>query len=169
MLEDAGLDEKFWPEAVRCAAYMLSRIPSYNSSANFRFNGRHDNRKIIRFGRKVIYLDQRPHENTIIKQKGRHGLFMGYNLDSKDYLVWDEEGKMIVNAHVVDRNPQVVSESVLNFVVSEERFQVRINPVRIHWILFCNLVGSVSSTNRALFRINFTFILRTLYLNDNNC
>ena len=101
LLEDAGLPEKWWPEAVRCAAYLFNRRPSYNSSAHFRFYKHYDDRCIYRFGSRVFYLDFRPHANKIISQKGRPGVFMGYNLNSKDYRVWDAERGVIVSAHVV--------------------------------------------------------------------
>ena len=103
ILEDSGLDERFWPEAVRCAAYLFNRRPSFSSSNNLRFYNRYDDRKIIRFGARIVYYDHRYHPNTIIKQHGREGLFMGYNLKSKDYRVWDTlEDKLVEQAFEVN-------------------------------------------------------------------
>ena len=59
---------------------------------------------LIPFGSPVVYYDNRPHANTIKKQHGRYGIFMGYNVNSKDYRVLDKEDDRIVE--VYDVRPQ---------------------------------------------------------------
>lgn len=65
LLDDANLDTSFWPEAIRCAAYYRNRLPSYRSSANFRFFGHWDDRSIFGIGSRVVYIEESVHPNEV--------------------------------------------------------------------------------------------------------
>ena len=96
LLNESGLDEKFWSEAVAISAYMVNRSPS--SSIGFKtpeevwLNKRPGYKDMRKFGCVAfVYVNQGKLQPRALK-----GIFIGYPIGTKGYKVWMMEGDQCV-------------------------------------------------------------------------
>lgn len=90
MMKAADIDERYWPEGVKAAAYLYDRTPRVNSIApHIAWNRRYDARKLYRFGSTVFYRDPAPSRKGHVSQK--EAIFMGYDRRTNGYRLLDRD------------------------------------------------------------------------------
>ena len=98
MLVHAGLNEKFWAEAVATAVYIRNRLPSKaigDITPNEIWHGKKPCVQHMKtFGCLAIALDKT--ENRKFRAKGRECIMMGYSQESKAYRLYDIEARKII-------------------------------------------------------------------------
>ena len=98
MLHAAGLDQSHWQFAFNTAAYIHNRMPSRanpgKASPWFLFTGKHPYIAKLRvYGcPAVVTLQPKPAKEDL---PGRPGIFVGYDLDTPAYLVYDPSQKKL--------------------------------------------------------------------------
>lgn len=96
LLEGSSVNVRYWPEAVKTAAYTYNRIPNrFSIPSHIQFYGRYDQRKLYPFGCNVFYYDQSPCHKGQVRQ--RAATFLGYDKRSLMYRVLDLENLRVVS------------------------------------------------------------------------
>ena len=105
MLIDAGLDKRYWAEAVATAVYVLNltgRSSVKDKSPHELWFNKQPNLKHLRIfgeGAVVHVPDQRRQKWD---PKGKHGIFVGYEPDSKAYRIYiTAEDKVVISRNVI--------------------------------------------------------------------
>ena len=96
MLSNAGLEKRFWAEAVSTACYLINLGPHTRIECripNEVWSGKSAHYSILRvFGCTVYY-----HVNEgKLKPRAKNGVFMGYGDGVKGYRVWSPSEKRVV-------------------------------------------------------------------------
>lgn len=98
MIQEAGLSNKLWAEAVNTAVYLKNRSPTKavrNKTPEEAWTGRKQNLKFIRvFGCKA-FMHIPKQKRTKWDPKSKELLHIGYCEDSKAYRLFDPETKMV--------------------------------------------------------------------------
>ena len=96
LIETSELNQRYWSEAVKTAAYTYNRTPNkFGIAPHILFYGRYDQRRLYSFGTPVFYYDPSPHNKGYTRQ--RNAIFMGYDKKSLQYRVLDCESSWISN------------------------------------------------------------------------
>ncbi|KMQ83988.1 retrovirus-related pol polyprotein from transposon tnt 1-94, partial [Lasius niger] len=105
MLADAGLEKKFWAEAIATAAYIIDRAPNKilnNCTPEEIWTGRKPNLSHLRiFGCKAFSLiptQQRKKWDV----KTKECILLGYCQDSKGYRLWDSQTQKVIRSRDVN-------------------------------------------------------------------
>lgn len=102
MLDESGLEEKFWAETAATAAYLINRSPAsavdHNVPEQLWLNRNPGYKHLRRFG-SIAYVHQ---DQGKLKPRALKGVFLGYPQGTKGYKVWllDEE-RCVVSRNVV--------------------------------------------------------------------
>jgi hypothetical protein len=105
MMKTAEMPGKFWGEAVTTAVYLLNRSLTSSLEGRTSYEAWHGNKPAIHhlhtFGCVVYTKVTRPHLAKF-DDRGRKGVFIGYEAGSKAYRVYDPvEGRVIVSRDIV--------------------------------------------------------------------
>lgn len=112
MIHTAGIDKKFWAEALQTAVYVRNRVTSRSlpkhTTPYHLWHGSMPNLGHLRiFGSPCFYTVPKK-KQTKLDPRSRCAIFMGYSHQSKGYKLWDPEiRKMIVSRDVVFREKQL--------------------------------------------------------------
>lgn len=115
LLDESGLEEKFWAEAVATSVYIINRTPSsaidFNIPEELWLGRTPGYDHLRRFGT-VVYV----HINQgKLKPRALKGVFIGYPSGVKDYKVWlIEEKKCVISRNAVFREDQLYRHVVKN-------------------------------------------------------
>lgn len=104
MLEDCGIDKRFWGQAVQTAAYLANRSPTSavdvkKTPYELWESKKPDVSKLRAFGSKVFVHLLKEHRKKL-DAKSWKGIFVGYSPNG--YRVWDPVHKRIVTARDID-------------------------------------------------------------------
>lgn len=95
---ESGLPPSFWAEAVSTANYIRNRCPTKTLNGRTPFELWHGKAPNIshfkEFGSKVIILNRHPGRGKI-DDRGKNGIFVGYDTKSKGYRIWIPEERVI--------------------------------------------------------------------------
>lgn len=111
LLNESGLEEKFWAEAVATAVYIINRTPSsandYNIPEEVWLGKAPGYQHLRRFGCVVyVHIDQGK-----LKPRALKGVFIGYPTGVKGYRVWLlEERKCVISRNAVFREDHVYKD-----------------------------------------------------------
>ncbi|CAA7041690.1 unnamed protein product [Microthlaspi erraticum] len=102
LLDESGLGEVFWAEAVATAVYLINRSPSsavdHNVPEQFWLNRKPGYKHLRRFG-SVAYVHQ---DQGKLKPRALKGVFLGYPQGTKGYKIWlIEEEKCVTSRNVI--------------------------------------------------------------------
>jgi hypothetical protein len=104
MLKTANMPGEFWGEAVVTAVYILNRAPTRSLEGKTPYEVWHGKKPSVHhlrtFGCVVYVKDTRPHLAKL-DARGKKGVFIGYEIGSKAYRVFDPvENKVLVSCDV---------------------------------------------------------------------
>ena len=111
LLDESGLEEKFWAEAVATAVYVINRTPSSANDLNIPeelWMGKVPGyRHLRRFGSLVyVHIDQGK-----LKPRALKGVFIGYPTGVKGYKVWLlQDQKCIISRNAMFREDLLYKE-----------------------------------------------------------
>ena len=98
LLIQSGLPPSFWAEAVSTANFIRNRCPTKSLDGQTPYevwNGRAPNVGFFKeFGSHVIILDRTPGKWKI-EERGKKGIFLGYDDKSKGFRIWIPEEKIV--------------------------------------------------------------------------
>lgn len=122
------LPASFWAEAVSTANYIRNRCPTKSLDGRTPYevwNGSVPNVKYFKeFGSKIIVLGRKPGKSKL-EDRGKKGIFLGYDDNSKGYRVWILEQKMTVITRdvVFLKNENSISKDYEDFAPEEDENQ----------------------------------------------
>jgi len=108
MIHTAGIDKKFWAEAVQTAVYVRNRVtsrslPKLKTPFHLWHNAVPDLSHLRIFGSPCFYTIPK-NKRKKLNPRSREAIFMGYSMQSKGYKIWDPESrKMLVSRDVIFR------------------------------------------------------------------
>ena len=111
LLNESGLEERFWAEAVATAVYIINRTPSsandYNIPEEVWLGKAPGYRHLRRFGCIMyVHIDQ-----GNLKPRALKGVFIGYPTGVKGYRVWLlEDRKCVISRNAVFREALVYKD-----------------------------------------------------------
>ena len=111
LLNESGLEERFWAEVVATAVYIINRTPSsandYNIPEEVWLGKTPGYRHLRRFGCNVyVHIDQGK-----LKPRALKGVFIGYPTGVKGYRVWLlKDRKCIISRNAVFREDLVYKD-----------------------------------------------------------
>ncbi|PLW49458.1 hypothetical protein PCASD_01967 [Puccinia coronata f. sp. avenae] len=103
ILEDSGIDRKWWHEVVKSSTLALNQIPSHRSSKSpFElFKNRFLSLDYFHpIGNKVSYVIQPDHKLSKLAPKGEIGVLIGYNDEIGSWKVLTQDNKILDTKHV---------------------------------------------------------------------
>lgn len=121
LLDESGIEEKFWAEAVATAVYVINRTPSSANDLNIPEELWMRNvpgyRHLRRFGLLVyVHIDQGK-----LKPRALKGVFIGYPTGVKGYKVWLlQDQKCIISRNAVFR------EDLVYKIISRKNLQKQV-------------------------------------------
>lgn len=113
LLNESGLEEKFWAEAIATSVYVINRTPSAANDCNIPeelWLGKTPGyNHLRRFGAVAyVHIDQGK-----LKPKALRGVFVGYPSGVKGYKIWiPEEKKCIISRNAVFREDKLYRDIV---------------------------------------------------------
>lgn len=113
LLDESGLEEEFWAEAVSTAVYQINRSPSSAIDSNIPeelWLGKEPGYKHMkRFG-SVAYVHK---DQGKLKPRSVKGVFLSYPVGVKDYKIWLlEEKKCVISRNVIFTEDKVYKDEV---------------------------------------------------------
>lgn len=145
MLDESGLEERFWAEAAATASYLINRSPSsaidHNIPEELWLNRKPGFKHLRRFG-SVAFIH---HDQGKLKPRALKGIFIGYPVGTNGYKIWLlNEEKCVISRNVVFQENLVYKDlGSLNKSVSEIEEQ----PVSFNSGM---VTGSVTANNRKI-------------------
>ena len=114
MLSLAGLEQTFWAEVIKTAAYLLNLTPSsaINLKSPFEMRYQHpsDYSKLRVFGCEA-YAHIPRELRTKLDPKATKCVFLGYSSEAKAYRLWEpSDCKIIVSRDVTFNEPRLLEE-----------------------------------------------------------
>lgn len=104
-----SVDSKLWPEAINTVCYVLNRVilqPSEKETPYEKWFGRRPQIKHLKVFGVDAYLNIPKEKRTKFQPKSRKLLFVGYDGESNNYRLWDNEKNKIYISSDVDFNEQ---------------------------------------------------------------
>lgn len=124
LLFQAKLPHRFWAEAVNTANYIRNRLPCKSLSGKTPHElwtgSAPDVSEMKTFGSRVYFLDRDPGRSKL-DQRGREGIFLGYDDASKGYRVYSlDKKKVLISRDVKFFENEDLSEDVRKHLLDED-------------------------------------------------
>lgn len=140
LMQQSGLPQSFWAEAVNTANYLRNRCPTKKLKGKTPFeywHGREPTAHHLRdFGSKVFCLDKTPNKGKF-DRRSKEGIFVGYSEQSKAYRIWIPETRTTeISRDVVFREEMTAHDDTVEDIFPQDDASVKPTLNEVHELEF---------------------------------